>query len=84
MTSYCLVYDILNIMQRKRFQKDALINVHHTERDHAFSFFFLLSVLVVLCCFVWAFSSCGARELLFIVMCELLTVETSPVAESRL
>ena len=28
----------------KRFQKDALINVHHTERDHAvsFSIFFFL------------------------------------------
>ena len=38
MTSYYLVYDILNITQRKRFQKDALINVHHTERDRAFPF----------------------------------------------
>ena len=40
MTSYYLVYDILNIMQMKRFQKDALINVYHTERDLAFSFSF--------------------------------------------
>ena len=81
MTSYYLVYDILNIMQMKRFQKDALINVYHTERDLAFSFW---SVLVVLCGFVWAFSSCGAQGLLFIMTCGLLTVETSIVAEHRL
>ena len=46
--------------------------------------FFFWSVLMVLCCFVWAFSSRGAWGLLFMVMCVLLTVETSLVAEHRL
>ena len=49
-----------------------------------FLFFSFWSVLVVLCGFVWAFSSCGAQGLLFIMTCGLLTVETSIVAEHRL
>ena len=37
-----------------------------------------------LCCCVWAFSSCGERGLLFIVVCGLLIVVASLVAEHGL
>ena len=35
-------------------------------------------------CYAWAFSSCGERGLLFIVVCVLLTVVASLVAEHGL
>ena len=34
--------------------------------------------------FAWIFSSCGEWELLFVALCELLIVITSPVVEHRL
>ena len=59
------------------------------------SFFFLLIYLFLfcfnlflaalgLCCCMWAFSSCGERELLFLAVRELLIVVASPVAEHGL
>ena len=46
-------------------------------------FIFFLAVLG-LCCYAWAFSSCGERELLFIVVCGLPIVVASLVAEHGL
>ena len=48
-----------------------------------FIFYLFLSVLG-LCCCVWAFSSWGERELLFVVVCGLLIAVASLVAEHRL
>ena len=46
-------------------------------------FFLFLAVLGLRCC-TWAFSSCGQRGLLFIVVCGLLIVVAFLVAEHRL
>ena len=48
-----------------------------------FFFFFFLAALVLRCC-VWAFSSCGERGLLFVMVLGLLPVVASLVAEHRL
>ena len=48
-----------------------------------FFFFFFLAALGVRCC-VRAFSSCGERGLLFVVVCTLLIAVASLVAEHRL
>ena len=45
--------------------------------------FFFLDALSLPCC-VQAFSSCGERGLLFVVVCGLLTVVASLVAEHGL
>ena len=37
-----------------------------------------------LCCYVWGFSSCGERGLLFVAVRELLIVVASLVVEDRL
>ena len=46
-------------------------------------FFFFLAVLGLHCC-VWAFSSCGERGLLFVVVSRLLIAVASLIAEHRL
>ena len=48
-----------------------------------FNFFLFLVVLGLHCC-AWAFSSCGERGLLFIVVRGLLIAVASLVAEHRL
>ena len=53
---------------------------------YLFFFLFIYLVLAVLglhCC-AWAFSSCGKRGLLFVVVRRLLTAVASLVAEHRL
>ena len=48
---------------------------------HKFIYFIYLSLSVLgLCCCVQAFSSCGERGLLFVVVCRLLIVVASLVA----
>ena len=47
-------------------------------------FFFFFSAVLGLCCCAWAFSSCGERGLLFVVVRRLLTVVASLVAEHGL
>ena len=48
--------------------------------------YFLISVLVVLglCCYMQAFSSCGERGLLFVAVCRLLIAMASLAMEHRL
>ena len=46
-------------------------------------YYLFLAVLGLLCC-AWAFSSCGERGLLFVVVCGLLIVVASLVAEHGL
>ena len=48
-----------------------------------FIYLFILAVLGLHCC-VWAFSSCGKRGPLFVVVCGLLIAVASLVAEHRL
>ena len=48
-----------------------------------FILFIFLAALHLRCC-TWAFSSCGERGLLFVVVCGLLIVVASPVAEHGL
>ena len=43
--------------------------------------FILFLTALGLCCFAWAFSSCGAQRLLFIAVHGLLIVVASLVAE---
>ena len=47
-------------------------------------FIYLFLAALGLCCCVWAFSSCGERGLLFIVVCVLLIAVASLVAEEGL
>ena len=47
-------------------------------------FMYLFLAVLGLCCCAWAFSSCGERELLFVVVCGLLTAVASLVAEHGL
>ena len=47
------------------------------------NFYLFLAVLGLRCC-VWAFSSCGERGLLFVVVCGLLIVVASFVVEHGL
>ena len=47
-------------------------------------FFFFVCVGLCLRCCVWAFSSCGERELLFVAVHGLLIVVASLVAEHGL
>ena len=50
----------------------------------AFTFFFLINLFLAalgLCCCAWAFSSCGERGLLFIVVRGLLIVVASLAVE---
>ena len=49
---------------------------------HKFIYLFLAAL--GLCCCVWAFSSCGERGLLFVVVCRLLVEVASLVVEHRL
>ena len=55
------------------------------------SFFFSINLFYLfflaaldLCCCEWAFSSCGERGLLFLVVRRLLIAVASPVAEHRI
>ena len=59
-----------------------IIKENHLSPDLSF-FFFFLAVLGLHCC-AWAFSSCGERGLLFIVVRGLLIAVASLVAEHRL
>ena len=45
---------------------------------------YLLMAELGLCCRAWAFSSCGERGLLFVVVCGLLIAVASLVAEHGL
>ena len=45
---------------------------------------YLFLAALGLCCCVWAFSSCGERELLFVVVHGLLIAVASLVVEHRL
>ena len=45
---------------------------------------YLFLAVLGLCCYVWAFSSCGERGLLFIVVRGLLIAVAPLVAEHRL
>ena len=47
-------------------------------------FIYFFSAVLGLCCCAWAFSSCGERVLLFVVVRRLLTVVASLVAEHGL
>ena len=47
-------------------------------------FIYLFLAVLGLCCCVWAFSSCGERGLLFVVVCGLLTAVASLVVEHGL
>ena len=54
----------------------------HHQRNHLFSFFknkfiYLFLAALGLCCCTWAFSSCGERGLLFLVVRGLLIVVAS-------
>ena len=49
---------------------------------HSFICLFLAGL--GLCCFAWAFSSCGERGLLFVVVCGLLIAVASLVSEHGL
>ena len=55
---------------------------------HVFFFsiylFYLFLAALDLCCCAWAFSSCGERGLLFVVVCRLLIAVASLVTEHRL
>ena len=50
----------------------------------SFFFFNLFLAVLGLRCHVWAFSSCGERGLLFVVVCGLLIAVASLVAEHGL
>ena len=45
---------------------------------------YLFMAALGLCCCTWAFSSCGERGLLFVVVCRLLIAVASLVAEHGL
>ena len=47
-------------------------------------FIYLFLVALGLCCCAQAFSSCSEQGLLFVVVCGLLTVVASLIAEHRL
>ena len=49
-----------------------------------FSFIYLFLTALGLCCCARAFSSCGERGLLFVVVCRLLIAVASLVAEHGL
>ena len=49
-----------------------------------FEFIYLFLAALGLCCCVWAFSSIGEQELLFVAVRELLIVVSSLVAEHGL
>ena len=51
---------------------------------HIFSFFDVFLAALGLRCCMWAFSSCGRRGLLFIVVCRLLIAVASLAAEQGL
>ena len=59
------------------------VSINHVLFKKFFYIIVFLAVLGLRCC-TWAFSSCGKRGLLFIVVCGLLIVVASLVVEHRL
>ena len=72
------------IVRPEMDNKVKLMRTGFLKNKFIYFFIYLFMAVLGLRCFTWAFSSCGERGLLFIVVCRLLTAVASLVAEHRL